>query len=152
MKDLEKAQVFTPEWATNQMIDLLDPSCLATHETFFFEPTCGDGQMLVVIIERIFQALLVKYEGDKDKALADTLHKFYAIELDDRLVPLARMRIWEWAINKLEREPTVFEQCTIAHGLQQSIENRNFFDVIKSPVLDNPKARAVSRKIKAATE
>lgn len=147
MSPLKQAQVFTPEWATNSMIDLLDQSCLSNHETFFFEPSCGDGQMLVVIVERIFVALLEKYEGDKDKALADTLHKFYAIELDESLIPRARIKIWEWAILKLERTPTAFEQCMIAHGLQQSIEWRDFFDVMKTPVLDNPKARAISRKL-----
>lgn len=149
MSSLKQAQVFTPEWATNEMIDLLDRSCLSSHETFFFEPSCGDGEMLVVIVERIFKALLVKYEGDKDKALADTLHKFYAIELDETLVPKARMRIWEWAIGKLGREPSPFEQCMIAHGLQQSIEWRDFFEVMKTPILDNPKARAISRKLKS---
>lgn len=82
------------------------------------------------------------------KALADTLHKFYAIELDETLVPKARMRIWEWAIKKLDREPTPFEQCMIAHGLQQSIEWRDFFETMKTPVLDNPGARAVARKLK----
>lgn len=102
MKKLKQAQVFTPPWATNQMIDMLDQSLLSDHETFFFEPTCGDGAMLVVIVDRIFNELLKKY-GDKTQALADTLFKFYAIELDAELVPKARKRIYDWAISKIER-------------------------------------------------
>lgn len=145
---LKETQVFTPEWATNQMIDLIDQDLLSDHETFFFEPSCGDGSMLVVIVERIYQSLMVKYANDKDKALTDTLHKFYAIELDPELVPKARMKIWKWAVSKLGRELSLFEQYMIAHGLQQSIENRDFFRVMESPIYDSPGARAIGRKVK----
>lgn len=147
MKKLKQAQVFTPPWATNQMIDMLDQNLLSDHETFFFEPTCGDGAMLVVIVERIFNELEKKYQ-DKTKALADTLFKFYAIELDAELVPLARKRIYEWAVSKIDRELSEFEMYLIAHSLQQSIENRDFFEAMEHPIDAPNGARAISRKLK----
>jgi hypothetical protein len=146
MKKLKQTQVFTPKWATNQMVDMLDQDWLSADETFFFEPSCGDGQMLIVIIERMFTALLAKYDGDQDKAMAETLHKFYAIELDETLVPAARTRIWKWSTQKLERELTYFEQYMIAQSLRQSVECRDFFETIKLPVLDTPGIRAIGRK------
>ena len=66
-KNLKQAQVFTPSWVTNQLIDMLDQNLLSDYETFFFEPTCGDGAMLVVIVERIFNELLKKYKNKEKK-------------------------------------------------------------------------------------
>jgi hypothetical protein len=147
MKKLKQAQVFTPPWATNQMIDMLDQNLLSDHETFFFEPTCGDGTMLVVIVERIFVELEKKY-NDKTKALADTLFKFYAIEFDAELVPHARKRIYDWAVSKIDRELSELEMYLIAHSLQQSIENRDFFEAMKHPIDAPSGAKAISRKLK----
>lgn len=130
--NLKQAQVFTPDWATSEMIDMLEDSILINDEYFFFEPSCGDGQMLVVILERIFNAMLSKYKNDKEKSLADTLHRFYAIELDPELVPKARMRIFDWSKSKLSRSLNEFEQYMIARSLQETIENKNFFDVMNS--------------------
>lgn len=149
MKKLEQTQIFTPSWSTNQMLDMLDQTCFADHETFFFEPSCGDGAILVEIVERIFQELLKKY-NDKEQALADTLFKFYAIELDARLVPLARTRIFDWAKGKVDRELSALEQYLIAHSLQQSIENRDFFEAIKHPIAEPSAAKAIRRKLKKA--
>ena len=150
MKNLKPAQVFTPPWATNEMIDMLDQNLLSDHETFFFEPSCGDGAMLVVIVERIFIELEKKYK-DKEKALADTLFKFYAIELDPELIPRARKRIFDWAASKIDRDLTEFEMYLIAHSLQQSIENRDFFEAIKTPIDAPSGARAIARKLKGKT-
>lgn len=136
---LKPAQVFTPSNITNEMLDLIDQSRFADHETFFFEPSCGDGEMLVVILERIFNMLNEKYQ-DKEQAMADTLFKFYAIELDDELVPKARMRIFEWVKVKLEREIAPFEMYMVARSLQQSIEHRDFFEVMKGSI-DSPGKR-----------
>lgn len=146
-EELKQAQIFTPPWVTNEMLDLIGEGNLSDHETFFLEPTCGDGQMLIVIVERIYKALLAKYEGDIEKALSETLFKFYATELDDTLIPTARMRVWMFAAETIGRELSTFEQYLIAHQLQQSIECRDFF-AETIPALDtSPGMRAVLRKV-----
>lgn len=147
MNKLNETQVFTPHWVTNQMIDMLDQNLLSDHDTFFFEPSCGDGAMLVVIVDRIFNELFKKY-GDKTQALADTLFKFYAIELDAELVPKARKRIYDWAVSKIERELSELEMYLIARSLQQSIENRDFFEAINHPINAPSGAKAISRKLR----
>lgn len=147
MKDLAQAQVFTPPWATNEILDLLGEDRLEDPNTFFFEPTCGDGQMLEVIVERSYQALMRVY-GDHNKAFTETLFKFYATELDESLVPKARMRIWEWAIAKAGRPLSKMEQSLIALQLAQAIECR---DALKDsiPNIDSsPSMRALKRKRK----
>ena len=145
MSDLKQAQVFTPPHITNQMIDLLDQSLLSRKDTFFFEPTCGDGEMLVVICERIYKSLFELYK-DNEKALSETIFKFYATELDAELVIKARMKIFKWAMEKLNREASTFEQSLIALQIAQAIENR---DALKDsiPNIDpSPSMRALKRK------
>ena len=147
MNDLAQAQVFTPPWATNQMLDLLGEEALEDPNTFFFEPTCGDGQMLVVIIERTYHALMRVYQNH-NKAFTETLFKFYATELDETLVPKARMRIWEWAVQKAGRPLSEMESSLIALQLAQAIECR---DALKDsiPNIDpSPSMRALKRKRK----
>ena len=143
--NLKQAQVFTPEWVTNDMIDLLDQSCLSDHETFFFEPTCGDGEMLVVIVERIYKALMQKF-GEHERAFSETIFKFYATELDEELVPKARMRIFNWAIKNAGRELTSLEQSLIALQLAQSIECRDALKVSIPNIDSSPGMRAIKRK------
>lgn len=142
---LINTQVFTPPWVTNKMLDLLGEDRLSDHETFFFEPTCGDGQMLIVIVERIFKSLCDKYK-DHNKAFCETLFKFYATDLDENLVPLARMIIFEWAIRNAGRELSEMEQSLIALQLAQAIECR---DALKDsiPNIDaSPSMRSLKRK------
>lgn len=132
MKDLKSVQVFTPKWATNQMIDLMNPENLSSDETLFFEPSCGDGQMLEVIIERIYLALCQKYNGNKERAFAETLLKFYAADIDPEMVGLARERIFNKAKDVLESDfnSSDFAQHLIAHVLINKIVVRDFFEVM----------------------
>jgi len=147
MDKLKQGQIFTPRKITNQMIDMLDQSVLSNHETFFFEPSCGDGEILIILVERIFNELEKKY-GDKEQALADTLFKFYAIELDITLIPKARTKIYDWAVSKVGRDLTHLEMYLIARSLQQSIENRDFFEAMDHPIDAPNGAKAIIRKLK----
>ena len=131
---LKATQVFTPEWATNQMLDLMDQTSFGSPETYFLEPSCGDGQMLVVMVDRIFKELLKKYEGDhaREKALSETLFKFYAIEMDADLVVKARFRLREKIVSEINVEGfdvPYFLDCMIAQLLVDSIECRDFFEM-----------------------
>ena len=142
-KDLKQAQVFTPKSVTNEMLNLFDQQIFSEDNTFFFEPTCGNGEMLVVILERIYQQLLKKYK-DETQALADTLFKFYAIELDESLVVEARTKIFVWIREKKETL-TDFEAYLVARLLQQNIEHKDFFEVMES---SNISGSYFSKKIK----
>lgn len=145
-KKLKQGQIFTPPWVTNEMLDLIGgDKVLSDDESFFFEPTCGDGQMLIVIVERIYKALLAKYDGDIEKALSETLFKFYASELDETLIPPARMRVWQFAAKEIKRELSLFEQYLIAHQLQQSIECRDALKESIDAIDSCPGMRALKR-------
>lgn len=130
MFNLKSTQVFTPKWATNEMLDLLNQDDLASEGVTFFEPSCGDGQMLEVIFERVYEAL-VKKHGCKERALAGAMLKFYAIDLDPEMVIRARFRIYEkfktMAIGLDEAE---LLNHLIAHIVVDKIEIKDFFETM----------------------
>lgn len=129
MKNYKQTQIFTPPKVTNQMLDLLDQSNFTDPRTYFFEPCCGDGSMLLEIVKRVYDKNLEKY-NNKSIALAEALCKFYAIEIDPELVVKARFKIWEWAVNTLDNV-SEFEQNIISQVLQDKIQNKDFFEYAK---------------------
>lgn len=130
---LKETQVFTPAWATNQMLDLLSIDCFTDDSTYFFEPSCGNGEMLQVIVERLWEKLLERYKGDKEKTLADVCFKFYAIELDAELVVECRMRMFNFLKEKLDNvNKDVFSSYVLARILHEKIEHRDFFEFMKT--------------------
>lgn len=141
---LKSAQIFTPRWSADQMLDLLDQDKFSADDTFFFEPTCGDGQILIPMLDRIYGALLKKH-GCPNKTLAETLHKFYAIELDEELVKACRINVWSWIADKIGENPDYKLLCDylLANQLRDSIEHNNFFIV-----MDEAKDSSIARKIK----
>lgn len=145
MQDLIQAQVFTPSWVTNEMLDLIGENTLESPDSFYFEPTCGNGQMLIVIVERIYKALFRVYQ-DHEKAFCETLFKFYATELDENLVPKARMRIYEWAVKNAGRPLTRLEEGLICLQLAQCIECRDALKESIPAIHEIPAIRALKRK------
>jgi hypothetical protein len=146
--NLKQGQIFTPPHITNQMLDVLGgDEVLANPENFFFEPSCGDGQMLLVIIERIFNALMNRYDNDIDKALSECLFKFYAFDLDAELVIKCRHNAFNLFLKLSGRELNTFEQYCIANSLQSSIEFRDALSKQGiSAVASSPGRRAINRK------
>lgn len=131
-KGLEQTQVFTPPHITHAMLDLLDPALLAEEEAKFFEPSCGDGQMLDVIVERLYQAMLAANGGDKERALACACVRWFAIEIDSTLVEACRQRLYDalWAKAR-ECDKDKLCQWLLAWLVHQRIACKDFFEFMK---------------------
>jgi hypothetical protein len=134
-KNYVQAQIFTPEKVTNDMLDLLDQDHFTDHNTYFLEPTCGKGDMLIVILDRIYTRLVDHYskENDyesKEKALADTLFRYHAIEIDEKLVIEARTRVFQFFSEKSEEigNTALLLNFIIARSVSESIECKDFFE------------------------
>jgi hypothetical protein len=125
--DLTRTQIFTPPHITHAMLDLLPPESFADDEQNFLEPCCGNGQMLEVLVERIYAAMLAKH-GEKERALADLCFRFHAIELDEALVVACRSRIFQmlWAMAQDCNRETLCRYL-LERLVQHSIECRDFF-------------------------
>lgn len=144
MNKNKETQIFTPEWITEMMLDTLDEKLLSDPDTFFFEPSCGEGDMLVVVLDRLYENMY-EHCKCKYKAVSNVLFKFYAVEIDPELVVKARIKIYTWAISKLDRAPSKLEEYLIAFIVQQDIENMDFFEAIKHGIGDSKGRRSLNK-------
>ena len=122
--NLKQAQIFTPPHVANQMLDLLDQKTFKD-STVFFEPTCGNGNILLEIIERIYS----EYEGTEEEIIAMILFKIFAIELDPELALEARCRTYA-KINSLITPNIDYKklsQYLIANLCNERISHQDFF-------------------------
>ncbi len=127
---LKDNQIFTPSWVTKDMLDLLGDEHWTRDDTYLLEPTCGDGAMLVVGLERIY-TVREKLNKSKNRALAETLLMFEAVELDPEMVIKCRHRIFDWVMSKLI-EVDEFTQLLIASVLKDKIHHADFFEYMKA--------------------
>lgn len=98
VKDL--AEVYTNEREVNAMLDLVNESATKINSKFL-EPSCGNGNFLVKILERKMKTVASQYSSLKDyeffslKALAS----IYAIDICPENVQESRERMFNEMIN-----------------------------------------------------
>ena len=140
-KSIKQTQIMTPRWAVKEMLDMLGvekESPFTKDETFFFEPSCGDGEFLLEIVERGYSELRAhcdkKFPGNennKEGALSEVLFKFYAIDIDEGIVVKARTRVHELVYSIMERDgidDAKMAPILIAKTIQTHIEKKDFFE------------------------
>ncbi len=78
----EIGEVFTPGTTVNEMLDLLPRSMWVVHPApTFLEPSCGDGNFLIAILERKLQAIVEALKKSKLPAGEDdSAASFHALE------------------------------------------------------------------------
>lgn len=132
MNKLNETQVFTPPHIANQMLDLLDQKVFCDDDSYFFEPTVGDGNILIELLERIFNSYKInRPEWPPEKIFTETLYKFYACELDESLVMACRERVWSWFDKKRENlNEKLLNDYLVANQIRYSIEKRNTLDFL----------------------
>lgn len=129
---IKDTQIFTPRWAADQMLDLISPELFGSDEAFFFEPSCGEGAILIPMLDRIYEAVFQKHQ-DQNRTVAETLHKFFAVELDESLVLKCREKVWEWVMDRIGNGADYEKLCDylIANQIRDAIEHNDFFVVME---------------------
>lgn len=88
------AEVFTADREVNAMLDLVGDS---THkvETTFLEPSCGNGNFLVRILDRKMATIFSRHRRapDAERALITALSSIYAVDICEGNVAEARERM-----------------------------------------------------------
>lgn len=89
----ELGEVFTPPHIADEMLDLLekgreDENIFADPSIIFFEPTCGNGNIVVQIVKRRLSAFKKAFEKEgynhpEKWAIAATIQNLYACDVDD---------------------------------------------------------------------
>jgi hypothetical protein len=100
-------EVFTPEQYVQQMLALFDEKLWSDENIVFFEPTCGHGNIALVIVERRINALVKKYvQAGIDQAVlyavANTIHTIWAVDICPLNVHQTRKRIIDMVVRKLQ--------------------------------------------------
>ncbi len=94
-------EVFTPEKYVEEMLDLIGKSkskVWSDLNTFFFEPCCGHGNIVVPIIRRRLNAIYSTNKSNNKKeetlyAIANTINTLWAIDIDKENIETCRQRI-----------------------------------------------------------
>jgi hypothetical protein len=86
--DLSSVQVFTPRWVAEEMLDIIRAD-FQSKDVVFFEPTCGRGDIVIPILDR-----LSKYHG-ADYAIENV----FGIDIDPLMIEQCRGRVHVWCIN-----------------------------------------------------
>ena len=115
-------EVFTPSWMVQKMLDIegVKESCENIYATFL-EPSAGDGNFLIAILERKLEAVTLQFDKTnwKTKSLF-ALTSIYGIEFLEDNLELARYKIlsnyMEWY------EKNLGERLSVNTGFFKSIK------------------------------
>ncbi len=81
------AEVYTPEWLINNMLDTIPKSVYENIESTFLEPSCGNGNFLAVILKRKFARCKDIADGLK------SLNSIFGVEIQQDNVEECRERL-----------------------------------------------------------
>ena len=94
-------EVFTPDKYVQEMLNMLDKKVWSDTNAVFFEPTCGHGNFVEVILKRRLKALFESGKRNKDKnrkphfyAVAYALNNLWAIDIDSKNIEFCKARVW----------------------------------------------------------
>lgn len=97
----DHGEVFTSEREVNAMLDLVKQETERI-ESRFFEPACGDGNFLVVILQRKFEVVKERYAKnieDYSKYMIVSLSSIYGVELLEDNAIDCRKRMYHYFID-----------------------------------------------------
>lgn len=88
------AEVFTPDWLVRDMLDLVGD---VTHlpETTFLEPSCGNGNFLIQILDRKLATVFGRHKrpSDAEHHILRSVMSIYAVDIDGTNVSDSRARL-----------------------------------------------------------
>ena len=96
----DHGEVFTADREVNAMLDLVKQESERI-ESRFFEPACGNGNFLHMVLERKMNVVSTKYaknSPDFDKYLILSLSTIYGVELLEDNAQECRNRLFEFFI------------------------------------------------------
>src|SRR5690554_6151036 len=107
-------EVFTSENFISQMLGKLNEEQFSDESSIFFEPTCGHGNIVELILKKRLESLYNKAISRKLSnphlyAIANAINTLWAIDLDSRNIELCRARVVSCCVNFLKQKIKNFE-------------------------------------------
>ena len=92
---VELAEVFTPKWMVEDMLDELPKELFKEPKSRFMEPSCGNGNFLIEILARKFEYIASETPKLKREfAIFTALASTYGIDINEQNILEARKRVW----------------------------------------------------------
>jgi hypothetical protein len=92
---VELAEVFTPEWVIEKMLNELPSELFDEPKSRFLEPSCGNGNFLIEILARKFEYIASEIpKPRRDFLIFVSLASTYGIDINHQNILEARKRIW----------------------------------------------------------
>ncbi|MDR4483646.1 MAG: hypothetical protein R3B95_10580 [Nitrospirales bacterium] len=130
-------EVFTPARYVQQMLAFFDQKLWTNEDSIFFEPSCGQGNIVQPILEKRIVALTKKYSRANLNepvihAVANAIHTLWAIDICPINVELTRKRAFALVVKTLQtakydciksvkaREFLTHIMCTLVWQIQQN--------------------------------
>src|SRR5438874_3934532 len=92
----DHAEVFTPPWLVEKMLDLVKPETERI-DSRFLEPACGTGNFLAEILERklhVVEARYVKSQLDYERYAILAVSSVYGVDILEDNVRQCRQRLF----------------------------------------------------------
>lgn len=125
----ELGEVFTPEYSANEMLDIIAPKdseIWSDVETCFFEPTCGHGNFVELILKRRLESIYKSSLKQKNRspvfhAIANATNTIWAIDIDPTNINHCRSRCYKLIVEFALKYSTYKTEYDLIH------KNKEFF-------------------------
>ena len=137
-------EVYTPIHVATQMCDFIPSDDWKDPCVIFFEPTCGNGNILEVIVKRRLECL---YEVGKDKsnpykyAISNAMNTLVAMDIDNENVLESRERIQKIALEFYDFTYDVFFYNHFRKALILQIQENEMISALSGVIITKPKKK-----------
>lgn len=132
------AEVFTPEEIVNKMLDMVKPEDWSNPEITMLEPSCGDGNFVVVMISRFMDGL-VNVIPDPEQRFKHIVEKqVYALDIMPDNINAALNRIDSvFGFNIRDYEHNIWNKDTLAYDCLFGKDYMGEFGVVYAEKKEN---------------
>lgn len=147
-------EIYTPPEVANKMLDMLNQDEFGDELVVYFEPSCGNGNIVIEILKRRLEAYSKKYSRSQSVALA--INNLWAIDIDEENIIETRHRVFE-LFEEFCKDEVLFKDggadtiwaMLLATTIQDHIFVADFFSSMEA---DPIKAEEASRKTRMGRE
>lgn len=157
----EQAEVYTGAEQVTAMLDLVR-DCSDNIDSRFLEPACGNGNFLVVILNRKMEVVATRFKKQKDFEYYSlvALSSIYGVDIDKENVKEARerlrLRLVDWFSYKLNtKKPSAGFFDSVDYILKKNVIHGDMLNgtaKIKFSEFSSPKSYYFKEKVFALTD
>ena len=88
-------EVFTPSALIKKILDFFPKSVWSNPDLKWLDPSCGTGNFMILIYQRLMLGLDKKFESEKDRSNHIIKNMLYMVELNNKNVADFDLEVWK---------------------------------------------------------